>query len=33
MTYEKANFDDIKDLVKLRIEYLLEDYDKNRKTN
>ena len=27
MTYEKANSDDINDLVKLRIEYLLEDYD------
>ena len=27
MTYEKANLDDIKDLVELRIEYLLEDYD------
>lgn len=26
MTFEKANSDDIKDLVELRIEYLLEDY-------
>lgn len=27
MTFEKANSEDIKDLVRLRIEYLLEDYD------
>ena len=27
MTFEKANSDDIKDLVQLRIEYLLEDYN------
>lgn len=26
MTFEKANIDDIKDLVELRIEYLLDDY-------
>lgn len=27
MTFERANLDDIKDLVELRIEYLLEDYN------
>ncbi len=26
MTFEKANTEDIKDLVELRIDYLLEDY-------